>query len=139
MHTDSLYGQRADVRHVVMLLTLVSIMLYIPRLNSFQVGAYMDDANYIILAQSLARGRGFSQINLVTSPPETRYPPGFPLILAPFVRLFPNTFLPLKLLSLLFTSLSIPLLFLLLRKMAFSGQSNSGLGAEFVKPSYGRC
>jgi len=52
--------------------------------NDYYIGTYMDDANYIILAESIAKGHGYRQINYPTAP-ETRYPPVLPLVLAPLV------------------------------------------------------
>jgi hypothetical protein len=50
--------------------------------GSFQVGAYQDDAIYLVLARSLAAGDGYGLINEPGPPPTPKYPFGFPLILA---------------------------------------------------------
>lgn len=57
------------------------------RFNEFYVGSYMDDANYIILAESMVQGQGYRQINDPAAPLETRYPPGYPAVLAPIILL----------------------------------------------------
>lgn len=57
------------------------------KLNEFYVGTYMDDANYIILAESMVQGQGYRQINDPAAPLETRYSPGYPAVLAPIVLL----------------------------------------------------
>lgn len=44
-----------------------------------------DNAQYILLAQSLATGQGYRTINEPGTPPHTYYPPLFPLLLAPVV------------------------------------------------------
>jgi hypothetical protein len=73
-----------------------SILLFDPKL--FTGG---DNATYIILAESLASGKGFSNINLPGTPGNTQYPPGFPLLLVPLVLLFGANILALKFLIVL--------------------------------------
>lgn len=48
-----------------------------------------DDATYLTLAQALASEGRFCKANLVGCPPETYYPPLFPLLLAPLVAVSP--------------------------------------------------
>ena len=81
---------------------LVAGALYIALWNSFFVGFFNDDVMYIALAQSLAQGTGYTDIELVGQPPHGKYPPGFPLMLAPLRALWPHDFMPLKLLGVLF-------------------------------------
>ena len=50
--------------------------------RDFRVGNYVDDAHYAVLAKSLRTGQGYRTLNLPGQPPETKYPPGFPLLLA---------------------------------------------------------
>ncbi|MCD6521979.1 hypothetical protein J7K56_04350 [Candidatus Calescamantes bacterium] len=47
-----------------------------------------DNAHYLILARSLAEGKGYRIISHPESPPETTYPPLFPLLLAPLVKIW---------------------------------------------------
>lgn len=75
--------------------------------NDFYVGTYMDDANYVILAESIAEGRGYRQINYPDAPLETRYPPGYPVVLAPIIALVGNNLNLLKLPSVIATSLAV--------------------------------
>jgi len=63
--------------------------VYVLRLDS-AAGLYVDDAWYIVLAESLWRGEGFRLISSATTPILPAFPPGFPLILAPIVGLFPS-------------------------------------------------
>jgi hypothetical protein len=86
------------------------ILLAITSFDNFQVGAFTDDATYIVLARSLAHGVGYTLSNFPQPIRETTFPPGYPLLLAPLVYLWPNSFVPLKLLSLLATVASIALL-----------------------------
>ena len=67
-----------------------------------QVGNVADDAHYIVLAESLASGQGYHLINFPDAPPEFFFPPGWPLLLAPIVYLFPDNFFVLRFLPLLF-------------------------------------
>lgn len=68
-----------------------------------------DSATYVLLAESILRtGDGFA-LSMVPGPPEAHihYPPGYPLLLAPAVGLFGRNFIVLKLLSVLFTTVSV--------------------------------
>ena len=70
-----------------------------------------DSVTYVLLAESiLETGDGYS-LSLEPGPPEphTKYPPGYPLFLAPLVALFGRNFVVLKLLSTLFTAGSVAL------------------------------
>ncbi|MCD6451730.1 MAG: glycosyltransferase family 39 protein [Acidobacteria bacterium] len=84
-----------------------------------------DDAGYIILAKSLALGEGYRLISHPAQPPETRYPPLFPFLLMPLVRSFPQNYLILKLIPLLF-SLATILVFAFLVKILLP-QKGSGM------------
>jgi len=46
-----------------------------------------DNAHYLLLAKALAQGRGYVDLYLPDHPPHTKYPPLFPLLLAPFTWL----------------------------------------------------
>ena len=70
-----------------------------------------DSVTYVLLAESiLESGDGYS-LSLEPGPPEphTKYPPGYPLFLAPLVAIFGRNFVVLKLLSTLFTAGSVAL------------------------------
>lgn len=85
---------------ITVAVALLSVTLGALRFNSFQTGAWVDDAHYIVLAESIATGRGYTYINDPQAPPGHAFPPGWPMMLAPWVALFPNQMMPLKLLSL---------------------------------------
>jgi len=87
------------------------ILLAVASFDHFQVGAFTDDATYIVLARSLARGMGYTLSNFPQPIRETTFPPGYPLLLMPLVYLWPNSFVPLKLLSLLATFATVIFLF----------------------------
>ena len=70
-----------------------------------------DSATYMLLAESLLRaGDGYST-QIAPGPPEvhTKYPPGYPALLAPVVAAFGRNFVALKLLSVLLTAASTAL------------------------------
>lgn len=60
----------------------IAAILYALALTPY-IGDSYDDGHYITLAQSLAQGKGFSQPQVPGNPPESQYPPGWPLLLAP--------------------------------------------------------
>lgn len=63
--------------------------VYLLRLDR-AAGLYVDDAWYIVLAKALWAGEGFRLISSATTPLLPAFPPGFPMILAPVVGVFPN-------------------------------------------------
>lgn len=65
-------------------------------------GLYVDDAWYMVLAEALSKGQGFRLISSAATPILPAVPPGFPMILAPVMMLFPNfpgNVTPLKMVS----------------------------------------
>lgn len=59
-----------------------------------------DNAQFIVLAQSIASGQGLREINHPAKPAHHKYPCGFPLLLAPLAAVAPNALLPMKVLVL---------------------------------------
>ncbi|MXX37886.1 MAG: hypothetical protein F4Z85_07385, partial [Gemmatimonadetes bacterium] len=55
-----------------------------------------DNAEFITLARSLAQGEGLLHINSPDPKPATKYPFGFPLLLAPLAWAFPGEWVPMK-------------------------------------------
>lgn len=92
---------------VLAILVLASALLGLLRFDSFQVGAYADDAHYIVLAESLASGQGYHLINYPNAPTECCFPFGWSLLLSPIIAVFPDNFTALKLLSFIFWLASI--------------------------------
>ncbi len=74
-----------------------------------------DGANYIVLAESLANGRGYVNTVFPGDPPETLYPPLLPLFLAPLVGLLGHNYLILKLVPFAFGAAALIPMFFLLR------------------------
>lgn len=100
---------------VILLVFTAAFALYIANINSFQVGTYNDDAHYIVLAQSLATGQGFSRISYPVPQPEIYWPVGYPLALAPLVAIWPFNFEVLKLSSIILSLLSVFLVYKIFR------------------------
>ena len=79
-----------------------------------------DNAQFINLGRSLADGHGLSETIEGEPIPHTKYPFGFPLLLAITDILFPGNLIALKSLIVLLYAISIPLTYLLIRRFAAS-------------------
>ena len=77
-----------------------------------------DNAQFINLGRSLADGHGLSETIEGEPIPHTKYPFGFPLLLAITHILFPGNLIALKSLVVLLYAISIPLTYLLIRRFA---------------------
>ncbi|MCY3870429.1 MAG: glycosyltransferase family 39 protein [Gemmatimonadetes bacterium] len=77
-----------------------------------------DNAQFINLGRSLAEGYGLSETIEGEPVPHTKYPFGFPLLLAITHLLFPDNLIALKSLVVLLYAISIPLTYLLIRRFA---------------------
>ena len=75
-----------------------------------------DDANYVMLAEALIKGKGYTDFSGPVDMPHSTYPFAFPLILAPLVGIFGQNLLILKLVPLFLTVLALYILFLLLKE-----------------------
>lgn len=98
------------------LIIILCAAIYLLCFNSLQVGQHVDDASYVMAAQSLLSGRGYSQIAYPGAPPEVKYPPLLPLLMVPFLWLFGGALWAARLPALLCALASIPVLYLLLRR-----------------------
>lgn len=79
--------------------------------GGFQVGTYMDDAKYVILARSLAAGAAYG-LSIGPAPPIlTGYPFVFPLLLVPFLLWWPDALERMTVLSLAATLVNVALLY----------------------------
>lgn len=67
-------------------LTLVAA---IHAIEPLPIGVFYDDAQYVILAKSLATGQGYRFLNLPGAPAGTHFPPGYPAFLALIWRISP--------------------------------------------------
>src|SRR5262245_56511728 len=79
--------------------------------GSFQIGAYKDDARYLVLSRSLFEAPSYGMMNEPGAPGPTWYPFGYPLLLSPVARPFPPHANAVKLLPLLATIANASLLF----------------------------
>ena len=77
-----------------------------------------DNAQFINLGRSLADGHGLAETIEGEPIPHTKYPFGFPLLLAIVHIIFPYNLIALKSLVVLLYAISIPLLYLLIRRFA---------------------
>jgi hypothetical protein len=66
-----------------------------------------DNAEFITLARSLIQGKGLTYINSPHPQTATKYPFGFPLLLAPLEWLFPGKWVPMKWLVVLLFALAM--------------------------------
>jgi len=71
---------------------VISVLLWDPKLHS---GG--DNCVYMILAESIATGRGYRDLHITGEPIHKTYPPGFPLLLTPFMWVFGRNLLVFKL------------------------------------------
>lgn len=77
-----------------------------------------DNAQFINLGRSLAAGVGFAETLGDTPTPHTKYPFGFPLLLAIVDTIIPNSLIALKGLVVLLYAISLPLIYKLIRHYA---------------------
>jgi len=79
-----------------------------------------DNAQFINLGRSLAEGHGLAETIEGDPIPHTKYPFGFPLLLAITHILFPDSLIALKSLVLLLYAISVPLTYILIRRFTTS-------------------
>jgi hypothetical protein len=99
---------------LIVILIITSGILSILRMNTFQVGAWVDDAHYEVMAEGFASGLGPRLINFPDKPIEGNFSFGWALMLSPFAVLFPGNYDAMKVLSLIFWLACIPLAYRLL-------------------------
>ena len=95
----------------------LALLVYLACFNSLQVGQHVDDASYVMLAQSLLTGQGYNQIAYPGNPPEGKYPPLLPLLIAPFLWLTGGALWATRLPALLCALGSLPVLYAILRRL----------------------
>ena len=74
---------------VALLAVLATVAIYVLRLDKV-VGMTVDDAWYVLLAQGLATGQGYTVANSPSPGILPLYPPGFPFFLSLLYRLAPR-------------------------------------------------
>lgn len=106
-------------RLILFVVFITSAAIYGLSIDTFQVGTYHDDAHYVVLAESLASGRGYWLTNGPVPQMERFFPPGYPLLLGGLVWLFPQNLNVLKVLSAAFCLGSVALVYALLKVKHF--------------------
>lgn len=115
LHRESLSTvvSRRSVRWIVLLLGIALLVYGFRFIEAPQLGISNDDARYVVLAESFATGRPYRVISYPHEPFETIWPPGYPLIfLTPAWLLFGPQYDVFRLISLVLSLLSIPLIYL---------------------------
>jgi len=69
---------------------LVTLVIAMSVVQPYVIGAFHDDAIYVILGRALATGAGYRYLHLPGAPSATHYPPGYPALLAILWRLAPR-------------------------------------------------
>ncbi|MDX2472279.1 MAG: hypothetical protein QNL91_01085 [Candidatus Krumholzibacteria bacterium] len=113
MSTNGQSPFTGSLRHQLLLgLALVVLgSLYAVRLNEVPIGAVTDDAYYVEMARSIAEGLG----PVINTGPDVAphdpdiFPPGFPLLLSPLARAWPDSLSALKAVPLLGALMLLPL------------------------------
>ena len=67
----------------------LTLLATVHAIEPLPVGVFYDDAQYVILAKSLATGQGYRFLNLPGAPLATHFPPGYPAFLALLWRVSP--------------------------------------------------
>ncbi|HEX4865489.1 MAG TPA: hypothetical protein VFV02_15570 [Acidimicrobiales bacterium] len=117
-----------------MVLGLVHVALVAPH---YFVGSFDDDSSYILTARALLGGHGLTGHLLNGSVVVGAYPPGYPGLLAPLLWLWPHTFTPLRLLSVLSYAAVFPLTWTYLRRRGISpGIIGFALVALALSPTF---
>lgn len=97
-------SQRAERRVLVFWVFVVSLTVLLAlELADYRFSQVRgaDNANYVLLARSMAEGQGFSDVHIPGHPPHTRYPPLLPLFLSPVYYFFGYNFTMMRLLIVL--------------------------------------
>jgi len=90
-------------------------VLYLSTINPELSDLSGDSARFLLLAKSLASGKGYSEIEKPDQPLHTEYMPGLPILLAPIYRFHPQSLKPMKFLMVVFAFGSCVFFFLFLR------------------------
>lgn len=111
LQRDLFFTSKSWTNWLFLLGLLAAFFLYSQSLDMFQVGVYMDDASYVALARGLAEEGVYGYTNVPGEVNLARYPFGYPLLLAPLAKLFPENLKVFQLVSLVITLLNGCLLY----------------------------
>ena len=96
--------KRRSVDWPAVVTVAVAVALGVFAMNPLPIGAFHDDARYLLLARSIAEGTGYRFMSLPGMPAGTHFPPAFPLLLAALWKVapaFPASVMLFKLLNVL--------------------------------------
>ena len=114
------------VRYAIWAIVALAVLHVILVAGHYVVGSFDDDGHYLALAKAFVHGKGYVDTSIPGSPVETLYPPGYPLLLAPFVWLSGDAVWPLRVLSALAFLGCFPLLNRLLRRQGVGATTRVG-------------
>jgi hypothetical protein len=80
---------RPALRWPVVATAAAALVLGVFAMNPLPIGAFHDDARYLLLARSIAQGTGYRFTFVPGQPAGTHFPPAFPLLLAALWRAAP--------------------------------------------------
>ncbi len=110
------WARRAIIFFVLALILALDLSVINPELSDLSG----DSARFLLLAQSLAAGKGYRELEKPLEPPHTEYMPGLPLLLAPLYRLWPDDLRPMKFLIAFFAFSGVVFFYLFLWRENFS-------------------
>lgn len=129
-------GHRTRPMHrwslALMVIGAVGLVAGIAVIDGLPVGAFHDDAMYVILARALASGQGYAYLNVPGTPAATHFPPGYPAVLALLSLLspsFPANLIVFKVLNAVCLALSTVLVARLVRDRIGSEGWGLAIGA----------
>lgn len=144
VHTSWLWrGQRiwrGLQRQHLLGIVLTALLLGLAQVGPHLTPKFGDNAEFLVLGQSLASGRGYAWVNDPAAGPHAKYPPGYPLLIAG-VLLVTGTVHALlaavfyvKLLSVGLFAAALPLLYSLIRQRAGRGVATAVTLLTAVNP-----
>jgi hypothetical protein len=119
---------------IPLVLGLLHVALVAPH---YFVGSFDDDANYILTARALLAGQGLTGHITSGAVVAGLYPPGYSALIAPLVWLWPHSYVPLRLLSVVSFSLVFVLTWVYLgRRRVGEGTRILALGLLALGPPF---
>jgi len=128
---------RKKPAHLRLILTVVLLCVVAGTFASLGFDKYPstigDNAEFVIISRAVMAGQGFSYINHPQVRPATKYPPGFPLMLAIWSGAFGGGFVSLKVLLVIMYMGAVAFTFILGRRL--SGDTLAIVAALMVASS----
>jgi 4-amino-4-deoxy-L-arabinose transferase-like glycosyltransferase len=101
--------------HFAIVVLLLGLAFYHAVTLDSAIINFEDSAVYVVLAEALSGGQGYTLLSHVGDPAHVQYPPIFPLLLAPLVYFFGRQSWPMQAMLLIFTLASLLAIYLFLR------------------------